>query len=109
ILGDRAHHVLGGPPLHLRLDFKSDFHRRSNQPGEMRDHLVGDTPRVAPDTRGIETNAAVEPLGPAHLILGRGSACTAGRNRFDRSPDNTASRLSEPTWARRRLGAVLLE
>ena len=75
----------------------------------MRDHLVGDTPCVAADTSGIETNTAVEPLGPAHLVLARGSACTARRNRFDRSANWTAGRLSEPSRAWRRLGLVLFE
>ena len=74
----------GVPASIVRFDFESDFHRRSHQPGEMRNHLVGDAPRIAPDTSGIETDAAVEPLGPARRSRS-GSACTAGRNRSGRS------------------------
>src|ERR1019366_4077819 len=82
---------------------------RSNQPGEMRDHLVGDTPRITPDTRGVKTNGAMEPLVPAHPVLALGSTWTARRNRLPPSANRTAGRLIGLAWTRCRLGLVLLE
>jgi hypothetical protein len=58
ILRDRTHYIFRCPCRDLRLYFEGDPHRRSHQPGEMGDHLVGDA-RIPAHTGGIETNRAL--------------------------------------------------
>ncbi len=62
ILRDGADDIFRCPCLNLRLDFEGDFDGRSHEPGEMGDHLVGDTACIAAYTSWIETHGAVKPF-----------------------------------------------
>ena len=53
ILCHRAHDVFGSSSLYRSFDLERDCHGRSDQPHQMRDHFVRDTPCIAADPSGI--------------------------------------------------------
>src|SRR5947208_1859828 len=79
IFGYRTDDVFRCSRRDLGLNFESDGHGRSHQPGEMCNYLVGDTTCIAAYTSRIETHGAVKPFWP---VLGPRFRQAAGRSWF---------------------------
>jgi hypothetical protein len=60
---DRSNNLIWRTSRDFRIYLESHSYRRADQAGEVRDHLVGNAPRVAPYARCIENHGTVKATG----------------------------------------------
>src|SRR5665811_87713 len=69
VLCDGPHHVIGDSGGDLRFYLKGDRDLCPNQAGEMRDHLLGDSARVAAHSTLVEHDRAVKASGVGGAVV----------------------------------------